>query len=142
MKPNNVIDSVMHWRIQRRVKTDLGGYYRINAHYPRCAEEAIKIILTKRYSNLLYYILTDEFAIAKLNCRYKQIVTATTIWHSEEDQKYVKFDSIWMWINAILNCPYISIPHDIRIKIVKRFNKLIDDKRRKLFIPIGKKRIS
>ena len=139
MKPNNAIDSFMHWRIQRRVKTDLGKHYRTDTHQPGCAEEAIKIVLTKKYSLLLHYILTNEHAISKLNWRYKQIIAMTSVWRSEKDQKYVKFDSIWMWANAVIGCRYIHIPHEIRVKIVKRLNKLIDDKGRKLFIPTGKK---
>lgn len=129
----------MHWRIQRRVKTDLGKHYRIDTCHPGCAEEAIKIVLTKKYSLLLYYILTDEHAINKLNHRYRQIVTMTTVWHSEKDQKYVKFDSIWMWANAVIGCKYVYIPHEVRVKIVKRLNKLINDKGRKLYIPTGKR---
>lgn len=139
MTPNNAINSFMHWRIQRRVKTDLGKYYRTDTYRPGCAEEAIKLVLTKRYSLLLYYLLTDEFAIDKLNYRYKQIIKMTTTWHSEENQKYVKFDSIWMWANATLNCPYVLVPHDVRVKIVRRLNKMINDKRTKLCIPTGKK---
>jgi ABC-type multidrug transport system fused ATPase/permease subunit len=74
------------------------------------------------------------------NFRYTQIAIMTTTWHSEKNQKYVKFDSIWMWVNAML-CQHICIPipHEVRVKIVKRFNKLIDDKRRKLYIPTNKK---
>lgn len=141
MEPNNVIDSFMHWRIQRRVKTDLGKYYCIKD--PETIAEAIKVALTKHYSGLLYYMLTDEQAVNRLNCRYAQIITMTTTWHSEENQKYVKFDSIWMWINAMLNHrPYLPVPHEVRVKIVKRFNKLIDDKGRKLYIPTNKKCIS
>lgn len=137
MNPNNVINSFMHWRIQRRVKTDLGKYYCIKN--PETLDEAIKVALTKHYSVLLYYMLTDEQAADKLNCRYNQIITMTTTWHSEENQKYVKFDSIWMWVNAMLNHrQYLPVPHEIRVKIVKRFNKMIDDKRRKLYIPTGK----
>ena len=128
----------MHWRVQRRVKTDLGKYYCIKN--PETLDEAIKVALTKHYSVLLYYMLTDEREVNKLNCRYNQIVIWTTTWHSEENQKYVKFDSIWMWANAMLNHrPYLPVPHEVRVKIVKRLNKLIDDKRRKLFIPTGKK---
>lgn len=132
----------MHWRIQRRVKTDLGKHYRIDTNNPGCVEEAIKIVLTKKYSVMLYYTLTDKFAIDKLNYRYKQIVNMVTAWHSEKDQKYVKFDSIWMWANAIIGCQYIHVPHEIRVKIVKRLNKLIDDKGRKLYIPTDKKHTS
>lgn len=136
MTPQNnyTIDSFMHWRIQRRVKTDLGKYYCTDTR-AEYAKKAIKITITKRYSLLLYYLLTDSFAIRKLNCRYKQIIAMATTWHSQEDQKYVKFDSIWMWANAMLNCRCISIPHEIRIKIVKRLNKMIYDKGRKLYVP-------
>lgn len=142
MKPNNVINSFMHWRIQRRVKTDLGRYYCIIDN-PQTCGEAIKVALTKHYSVLLYLILTDAQAISQLNRRYAQIITMVTTWHSEENQKYVKFDSIWMWANAMLNHrPYLPVPHEIRVKIVKRFNKLIDDKGRKLYIPTNKKHTS
>jgi hypothetical protein len=129
----------MHWRIQRQVKTDLGKYYCIIDN-PQTYDKAIKVALTKHYSALLYYMLTDEHAITRLNFRYTQIAIMTTTWHSEKNQKYVKFDSIWMWVNAML-CQHICIPipHEVRVKIVKRFNKLIDDKRRKLYIPTNKK---
>ena len=134
---DNEINSPYHWRIMRRAETDLGSMYTRNID-----TQTTNGFVTRQYCKLLYYLMMNEHAIGQLNWRYKRIVMMTTIWHSEKDQKYVKFDSIWMWVNAMANYNYVHMPHKIRIKIIKRINKFINDKRTKLYIPVDKRSIS
>lgn len=138
MTPNNEIISSTHWRIQRRVKTDLRQYYRDENHTDTIKDRMYRT-LTIRYSILLYCMLTDHRNLTKLIHNYYRTSTLAALWHSKEDQKYTKYSAIWMCANGYIHCPHIPIPLDVRIRIVKRLNKMIDDKKTKLFIPVDKK---
>lgn len=134
---NNEINSPYHWRIMRRVETDLGPMYARNH-----TASTTHIFITAQYRDLLYLLMTEDKVRIHLNDKYATIMKTIKILHTEENQKYLKFYTILMWVTAMFQNQLIYAPLNTRIKIVKRLNKFINDKKTKLYIPVDKRSIS
>lgn len=135
----NEISSLDHWRIQRRVKTDLRQIYCRNNN---CCEKQRMSAITLMYSIFLYKLLTAEPTKLLVQARYKSCINWMDLLATKETKKYVKYHAIFATVNGFMRGYFTLLPLNIQHVIVKRINKIIDDKRRKLFIPISKKRTS
>lgn len=135
----NEISSLDHWRIQRRVKTDLRQIYcRNNDGYKKQWMSAITLM----YSIFLYKLLTSEPTKLLMQARYESCIRWMKLPATEETKKYVKYHAIFATVNGFMRGYFKLLPLNIQRVIVKRINKIIDDKGRKLYIPISKKRTS
>lgn len=131
----NKIPSLDHWRIQRRVKTDLKQIYcRPNTRY----EKQEMLAITTMYSMFLYKLLTLEPTKLLVQARYESCIKLMSLLTAKETKKYVKYHAIFATVNGFMRGYFRLLPPNIQHVIVKRINKIIDDKGRKLFIPISK----
>ena len=133
---NNKTLHLNHWRVERITKTDLREYYwdeKNKIHHPNN-----NYLLTLCYKAIILATLESPKTMkAKINHWYYKGLPVLTIMESD---RYVKYHAIG-WVIIHLLCCYgdVGVPIPVMNRMVKRFNKLIYDKRRKLYIPTNKK---
>lgn len=121
-----------HWRVNRIAKTDLREHYfddNVTKHHRNNNR-----LLTLCYKAIILAILENPKAMkAKINHWYNKGLPVLTIMGN--DYKYAKYHAI-SWVIIHLLCCYgdVGVPIPVMNRMVKRFNHLIDDKKRKCYV--------